>query len=726
MHSQRELNRHGRNKYGRIVQRRPAVAAVADVFIQSLVLAGFCPDHAPKQRAYPVHNQFSSIRYRAFGTSANYSNNKQSPSHPSIGLPTHSFNPRAAHIQSQPLSTYAAKSEIDDRDPRPVGPFSSIRVNNKVSASTERAPEPMILGSDDRRTMRQMKESIESSPHNASAHISKTRHTVITSAYRCDRRRQVEHPFTFKYHEKWMTHHNGRVKPKWPKNHIGHRLKEPTAASAIQSFMSAVRSSSKSNQYVFGLYKRLPSPGLKLLSFKQRSRLLYRFAHPPDRRRCNARYFLTLFKDMIDAGFKLSRSLCTSAIYFTSHKEPKLNKRDLMDAIAIWHRMETIYDLKADNVVFELLFRIASLSGHFGVGDRLIQEMKNRKLQLSLQGYLSILYSYGKRGDTEGIRKAFQELVSSGKVVNTTVINCLISSLLNAGDFDTAEQIYSRMMQDHARTTGSDMTPVYVPSMSADFHAWRSRNNTLTKVFEAYLAVRTKEKCEHGRQLHIPFLPDSRTFSIMLRFHCLHTGDLMAIRRLLSDMEKVFENPPNVIVYYFLFRGFALHSSAKGWTEVRLLELWKAFKSVLYDSYTQLDHFENSRLPLKPVNWENPLKSLRPPQQGSQSYSQASIDGQIQTGSKITKENTVGEDKKHGNEFLMALFDQLTKNGRLRQLHQHWIYDKKKRRRIYNAMFLSRELNVVILKAFGSHCGVRTLFRVYSDIEKLMYITVYF
>lgn len=64
----------------------------------------------------------------------------------------------------------------------------------------------------------------------------------------------------------------------------------------------------------------------------------------------------------------------------------------------------------------------------------------------------------------------------------------------------------------------------------------------------------------------------------------------------------------------------------------------------------------------------------------------------------------------------MKLFDNVAKFGKT---HHTWYPDENLSRRIDNGLFLSRELNIVILKAFGAHCGTSTLLRIYSDIERM-------
>ncbi|OKL59008.1 hypothetical protein UA08_05668 [Talaromyces atroroseus] len=509
------------------------------------------------------------------------------------------------------------------------------------------------------------------------------------------------------------------------------RTQDFAHAGDLNLFLGALNDKSKSNQYVFSLYKRLPSPGVRILTRNERIKLLHRFAHPPDRRRSNARNFLSIFDDMIQSGFTLSRSMYTSAIYFISHKVPVLEGRDLQDAITVWHRMEKTHGQISDNVVFELLFRIASNTGNFTVADRILSEMTSRGMELSRNGHMSLIYSYGKRGDVDAIHRMFQSYVHSGQIVDTVVLNCLISSLLNTGELETVEQLYSYMMHEHRKTIG--ITPkerrnaVFGPSLSPEFAVWKLNAKGLRSVFDNYLQSRRKLLDEKTPSLQnvVPITPDTRTFHILFRYHCLFTGDITAISRLLMDMEQVFDVPPRPIVYYFLFRGFALHQETKGWTAERLREVWRAFRRTLYESYTRVGRLENGEA-LSP-RWENPLQSIckvavepshdnaGEQEEKNHRTGDGETQGQISAESQSHRDNIEG-DTIPEEENLMKLFDEVEQLG---QFHRHWYPDEKLSRRIENGVFLSRELNIVILKAFGAHFGTNTLLRVFLEIERM-------
>jgi pentatricopeptide repeat protein len=698
MHTQSVANRRGKTGCHRVAHRHLAVKAAADLFIQSLVVAGFCSDHAPRKQIPPIHTTTQQSRLCTLTNSPIYSHMKRHVDNlPSVPRKFPLFATHVSHIHAKSMSTHAARKDPDDdhyHDISDEDTRTEFTKNNGPGTEEPQFPIHFVAGKGPSEWSGLLRRVLN-------IRKGQTKATKASKA---------------------------RLKKVADKIILDTRSQD----FALKLFLAALNDTSKSNQYIISLYKRLPSPGVKVLTKEERRVLLYRFAHPPDRRRSNARYYLGIFDDMIQSGFKVSRSMCTSAIYFISHKVPILEGRDLQDAITVWHRMEKMYGKKSDSVVFELLFRIASTTGNFTVADRLLSEMASRKLNLSRNGQMSVIFSHGQRGDVDAIHRMFESYVQSGQIVDTVVLNCLISALLKSGELETVEQLYSRMMIDLRKTTGvapkDRRNAVFGPSLSPDFSVWKSNARGLSSIFDNYLLSRRKLLDEKMPSLQnvVPITPDTRTFHILFRYHCLHTGDLTALGRLLMDMEQVYEVPPRSIVYYFLFRGFAIHHGTKGWTAERLEEIWRAFRRALYESYTRIGRPENEES-LSP-RWENPLQSIceatiESSLDHAEYYQQEEIfksrsgetPGQKHSKSPSHREKLEG-DIIPEEENLMELFDEV---GQFGQFHRHWYPDEKMTRRIENGVFLSRELNIVILKAFGAHCGTDALLRVFSQIERM-------
>lgn len=690
---------------GRLSNRRLTLLTTADAFIRSLVLAGFCSEHAPKRRACPnlVHEKISSPKLRANSDlkvdTRRYT--YSSRSRHEIFRQHRAFKPRVSLVHSKQISTYAAKLNLEEHDHHDSHQFP-FTTRGKLSKKTDPV-QGQIWKQSNPRTFTQSRPTTKVGCLEPAIIYHQPDSTEASTPVNLATRKEYTHQLL-------------------PELENDTNSNQSKIMSNVKIFLDALYDSQMSNQYVFNLYKRLPSPKWDYLSMRDRGQLLKRFARPPDRRRSNARFFLTIFTDMTEAGLPISGGIFTKAIYFTSHLSPVLQKRDLMNAMSIWECMELKYGLKTDNVVFQLLFRIAILSGHYEVGDRLLEEMKNRGLRFSRHGLVSFMYACGKRGDINGIHDAFKQFDAQFNYVDSSVVNCLISSLLNAGDPATAHQVYSHLLQNHARIRSDSLRSrekFYFPSLSSNFSSWRSKADNLSGIFRILSGHGEALGPQGYRKNHVPIVPDTRTYYIMLRYHCLHTGDISAVEQLLRDMETVFRNPPRIIVYYFLFQGFAIHSSAKGWTEAKLLKVWKFFKEATLDSYMRLKQSGTVKEPIQIPPWRNPLLSTQvssPSESSGDQHNTQDENGVDRPDQKSdTKERTVYLNSDDD-------FESTTHSDKLPaqrpSLHE-WTTEQKVLTKIPNGVFLSRSLNILILKAFGAHCDADTVLKCYLETERI-------
>ncbi|KAH8697194.1 hypothetical protein BGW36DRAFT_378166 [Talaromyces proteolyticus] len=701
-------------------RRSLGVETIADIFIQSLVVAGFCADHSPRSHIFSATNNKSKRSSFRFCSSIMHRDHQDNFDR--SYLQHRASSPFHVNRHSRPLSTYATRTDhkIDyDFEESPDDDIISRRnTQSELMATTRRADRI-----EDRR--------VDMAPQTGVATREKKKHTQYASQKGERKRiRESSNVPALSKNPAVTLQSSSSITEHLKKNHANTSDISNVFKSMVKkvesgprhedfdlnSFLTALDDKTKSNQFVFNLYKKLPPPGVLRLSKPQRSKLLRRFAQPPDRRRSNARYYLFLIQEMIDAELPLSRSLWTSAIYFTAHKVPVLQKRDLQDALELWRRMEKINGIQSDDIVFELLFTIAVKSGQFAVADRLMEEMTARGIRHTRHGMVSKIYYCGQKHDIDGIHEAFEEFVRSGEVIDTAVLNCLLSSLLRAGQLDTAEQLYSRMIQEHKRVSNAfpeAQQNTISPSLSSDFGTWRKNAKRLGSTFERYASLqkRHRQHAEHAEQLQnaIPLAPDTRTFFILFGHHCLLTGDLKAICVLIRDMEQTFPVPPRTFIYYFLFQAFARHNGTKGWTKEKLQEVWKAFRRVLYESYTRLERLEIDGSSFTKIHWENPIKSstellLDTPDENEPDVRPVSED---------SPETEVSNDLMQEEEELLTMFD---------NVGHYWdssYLDENMPRRLENAVFLSRELNIVILKAFGAHAESEDVLHVFTQIERI-------
>lgn len=678
--------------------RRVGAQAVADIFIRSLVVASFCPDHGRHT-------------HTALGTGTTASNRSRAEFGPAVRCD----NQRGRSIEGafirQPVFAALHKSN-NSRLMSSSATQPHMKTDQEAEEpSSNDPPSPADETHDYRATIEKSNNDAKSyqpeKGHDASIKSKANKNQEDDDIWELDgnpgpfpRYRALKRVSILEYIKKTravdlitaeLFQQNGGVQedPDDPRRH----------SVDIINFLTALHDKSKSNQYVFTCYKKLPEVGVAYLSKMERKILLRRFAKPLDRRRSHARYYIQLVHDMIDAEHSMNRWHWTNAIYFTAHKVPVLEKRDLQDALYLWRRMESA-DLKADGAIFEILYMIAIKSSQFTVADNLLQEMKDRGLYLSRHGMVSKIYASGKRQDTNAIQENFDEFVKSGGIVDSTVLNALLSALLQVGSLDVAQQLYSKMMAAAVNRSKGMPHHVFSPSTLTEFGGWRYNARKLGDVFKRYTRMRDDYEENPGQvQDLVPMAPDTRTFYIIFNHYCLVSGDLKQVCQILRDMERVFTVPPQSFVYNSLFLGFSRHEPSKGWTKELLLEVWVVFRRLLFESETRLARLESDGLLAEPL-WENPLSSI------SNTLLGPSGTSKDQKGRRSGIEDEEEED-------ILKKFDDMGHYRRSSYL------DDSTPRRLENTMLLSRGLNIAILKAFGAHLGTKGLINIYAQIERI-------
>lgn len=516
-----------------------------------------------------------------------------------------------------------------------------------------------------------------------------------------------------------------------------------TDIPSVKALAVALWQEEKSNQYLFRLYRNLPTPGVSYLSKRTRGELLRRFANPPNRRWVDARRYLALVEDMIRSNLSLSRSLWTSAINLAGRAAGRLLKKDLIRALGLWQQMEYVAGIQSDEVVFDILLDAAIKSGQYTVADRLLVEAKKRDLDFDRFGKVTTIYFSGMRQDIEGIRRNYADLVNSGRFMDTVVLNCLVVAFIRADDVKSAEQLYHSMMQ--AQTTaqkhlmGADGTGhPHLPTLSSEFTIYRRRSRKLGRLLEISAPLKDLlPELHKALQEALPMTPDTRTFHILLKYHAHESGNLHGFMSVLADMENTFAVPPRGMIYLLLFEGFSQHGRRrKMWSAERLHEAWRAYLRVLYESKHRLD--ERFLPQTRKIVWENPLASTaaalalkprRAKDEASGLYTPLpSVNSKAEAESEEAQvqqsESQMEEDpsEKEDEEYDMAddidvdeLFGSPARNQQEPQQDEL----EEMERRIENGAFLGRRMIVMILRAFGACCGPQEVMEVWIKMERI-------
>ncbi|KAJ5176268.1 uncharacterized protein N7482_002145 [Penicillium canariense] len=757
---------------------RPSVASIADIFVGSLVLAGFCHEHTPRHRSLstiPMNMSEKCLqRYRGKGVTY-HGQHSAGRRWENTGCSVQSSRARSwlstallpAEEQS-PAQNYTKSIESQQRG----GSKDGVRSVSREAADEEppRQNWPRLLDSatDTESPANQSKEmslitlssdsKLSSDPESGEGlSYDQKMYFLNSNLYRK----------ILGDHYDWsepmdIVFPKDRVHPKREMNGSADETDTYHRLSVAKLIHVLLHDKSPSTSYLFRLYRDIPAPGIAKLPRKIRGQLLRVFANTPNRRWSDARRYLALVQDMIASEKSMSRSMWTSAVHFASRGSGsgRVLKRDLVRAIGVWQQMEHVAGIEADDVVFNILYDTAIKAGQFTVADRLEKEMKRRKVDFTRFGLVAKISSAGVRKDLNGITENFQKFVKAGDLVDTVVLNSLCSAFIRAGDPSAAEQLYGRMIEAQKAKLGSDRSVtadagrvVFEHALFSEFSKYRANSRAFGDFLKKSQALKHRLP-EHHRALQdsIPITPDTRTFYIFLRYYARQSGQFDKFMSVLRDMENAFAVPPHQIVYMTLFEGFSIHGlQKKSWSAERLRLVWHAYLRALRTSKVRLDAQQRHRRPQK-MSWENPLaKTMHlddeldeaiadvsdefymhlPSASGAQPDSEPQprrpdefTELDMADGNGLGMDCEVYEQPQDGNS-LETDFEIARDEFSISELprpdpisirtHQPDDLDKY----LENGVFVGRKMIVVILRAFGACYGPKEVMEAWLQLERL-------
>ena len=291
--------------------------------------------------------------------------------------------------------------------------------------------------------------------------------------------------------------------------------------------------------------------------------------------------YLELLEECAAEHVELTVNEWSSAIDFVGRAVPNGTSNEVKDAIGMWLRMEET-GIKADHVTFNILFYTAVKAGRFALADTIYNELRTRNMELDRYFRISMIYYAGARGNGDGVRKAFNDMVNAGEIVDVTAMNCVILSLFQAGEPEAAEHVFLKMKDLHETKFG-----IRGPNN------WRSQRKL------AKLLNKTSQRLRSERQDHessffggsfsgddkreaiqraSPIAPTARTYRMLLRYHTRVSGNMTRIQELLAECKELgFHTHGSV--YLNLFVGFHVHGgyAFTAWKPSLLEEFWQEF-----------------------------------------------------------------------------------------------------------------------------------------------------
>lgn len=322
----------------------------------------------------------------------------------------------------------------------------------------------------------------------------------------------------------------------------------------------------------FKAYSLLPSPGVSCLSDDHRHLLLRRLSIMERKNKDAMLRYLSVIDDVKSLGLPLTEAEWNSAISFCGQCFARLTAADIEVALVTWKEMEQHAKIKSGNVTFNILFDMAAKAGKFVLAEMILKEMEARELKINRYGRVGIIYYHGLKADGDGVRRAYREFVEGGEIVDTVVINCVIASLIRAGELPAAEQVYERMKRMFNKQTGQ-----FVPK--PNWKETRDLGRLLNSLASQYR--RDPGKLQQIRDWQC-VAPNMHTFSIFVEHHVNQTGEIRRISSLLSEMQ-VLGVPMHGRIFLKLFKGFAYHGGIRytSWTKDRLENVWNSLLDLL-------------------------------------------------------------------------------------------------------------------------------------------------
>ncbi|KAI6088913.1 hypothetical protein F4821DRAFT_232517 [Hypoxylon rubiginosum] len=352
------------------------------------------------------------------------------------------------------------------------------------------------------------------------------------------------------------------------------RSLEPQMAEVVQKLQEAVvlklrRPATVDLDTVYDIYQSLPEPRLSYISARLRHQLLAVLGMVERKDSKSMLRYFSIVTDVKNSGFHLSQYEWNTAMSFASRYVGRSTEVEAEAALHLWREMERAAGLKASDVTFNILFDVASKAGKLSLAEMIYQEMTARGYPFNRYHHVSLIHYFGLKQDSSGIRAAYKEMVQSGEVIDSIVLNCVISGFLTCGEEVSAERVYEKMKEP---LRGSTVLP--------------DRNYTVQKNITKVLMMFAKMGKIHpdlrpNFQQTALISPDLCTYRLLINHYGLRLGNLAKVTQFLDEM-KLYNVPLHGAIFLTLFKAFGKHGrQGSDWSEQRFRSVWDAFLGAL-------------------------------------------------------------------------------------------------------------------------------------------------
>ncbi|GKT44588.1 pentatricopeptide repeat-containing protein At5g41170, mitochondrial [Colletotrichum spaethianum] len=310
---------------------------------------------------------------------------------------------------------------------------------------------------------------------------------------------------------------------------------------------------------IYEMYAALPEPRMIHMPAGLRHRLLRVFGTPKKKETQTMLRYFSLLGDVKDCGIPLRRNEWNHALALASRYVGKTSDTEAESALQLWKEMEKQSGVRGNSVTFNILFDAASKSGNFPLAEMLWKEMSARKIPFNRYHRVSLIHFFGLQEDPDGVRAAYKEMVDAGEMIDTVVLNCVISSFLRCGEDEAALKVYNYMKGNYSEAVSLPQNDYF-------------KDKVVTKVLSMFAEVGRKVPALRPQLQSIAgSTPDMRTYRTLINHFGIRRGDLGRVAQFLDEM-MWFEVPVHGSIFLALFESFTKNGGTafSGWTKARL------------------------------------------------------------------------------------------------------------------------------------------------------------
>lgn len=316
---------------------------------------------------------------------------------------------------------------------------------------------------------------------------------------------------------------------------------------------------------IWELYQAIPKPQPMHMTARTRHSLMAALASGERKDQKSMLRYFAVVADVKDSGFSLTSYQWNTAISFATSYVTTTTEVEVEAALKLWRDMENETKIRGNDVTFNILFDSASKAGNFVLAEMIYQEMSYRGLTFNRYHHVSLIHFFGLKMDSSGVRAAYREMVEDGEIIDTVVLNALISGFIQCGEEQSAEHVYVKM-----KASNKDL--LVLP------HRDYTMARAITKVLRMFARVSKRHpSMRPAFQKSALLSPDLHTYRILLKHYGVRLGNLSKVAQFLDEMKSCMV-PLNGVIFLALFQSFARHGGpGSDWSAQRLDSVWDAF-----------------------------------------------------------------------------------------------------------------------------------------------------